>query len=60
MMKAFIHGIGVLGPGLIDWPSSIPILRGEHPFDPTQLPHPSPAFLPQMNVDVAARLSNGH
>ena len=46
MMKAFIHGIGVLGPGLIDWLSSIPILRGEHPFDPTQLPHPSPAFLP--------------
>ena len=42
-LGAYVRGIGVLGAGLPDWPSSVPVLRGEQPYvaAPTEVPPPS-------------------
>ena len=41
-LTAYVDGIGVLGPGLADWPAAARILRGEAPWHsaPTVLPLP--------------------
>ena len=41
-LTAYVDGIGVLGPGLADWPSAAHVLRGEIPWQsaPTDLPPP--------------------
>jgi len=41
-LTAFVDGIGVLGPGLGDWPAAARVLRGEAPWAscPTMLPVP--------------------
>ncbi|HEV7359119.1 MAG TPA: beta-ketoacyl synthase chain length factor [Steroidobacteraceae bacterium] len=42
-LSAYIGGIGVLGPGLHNWPQAAAILSGSHPYvsAPTVLPVPS-------------------
>ena len=42
ILTAYIEGIGLLGPGFNDWPSSQSILTGQQPYhsNPTQLPPP--------------------
>lgn len=39
---AYIEGIGLLGPGFNDWPSSLALFTGQHPYQtrPTRLPPP--------------------
>lgn len=41
-LSAYIEGIGLLGPGFNDWPSSLALLTGQHPYQtcPTLLPPP--------------------
>jgi len=41
-LTAYVEGIGVLGPGLKDWPCTRAILAGEQPYEsrPTVLPLP--------------------
>ncbi len=46
MLSAYIEGIGLLGPGLTDWPSSQAVLGGQHPYQPNKTILPPPALLP--------------
>lgn len=41
-LAAWVDGIGVLGPGMADWPAAARVLTGEAPWQraPTQLPAP--------------------
>lgn len=46
MMRVFVAGIGLLGPGLAGWPASRPVLCGEVPFQPVEFPLPQVVRLP--------------
>lgn len=41
-----IHGIGVLAPGLNDWPTTAAVLRGEAPYQPAKTALSAPLLLP--------------
>lgn len=41
MKHAYVHGIGLAAPGLPDWPTAQPVLRGDAPY---QADEPLPAF----------------
>ena len=43
---AYVRGIGVLGPGIADWPSAAALLKGERPYAPAPTEAPPPAALP--------------
>lgn len=45
-LTAYIEGIGLLGPGLTDWPSSQAILSGQQPYQSQKTMLPPPALLP--------------
>ena len=45
-LSAYIEGIGLLGPGLSDWPSSQAILNGQAPYQPQPTILPPPVLLP--------------
>lgn len=45
-LTAYIEGIGLLGPGLTDWPSSQAILSGQQPYQPDKTILPPPTLLP--------------
>jgi len=45
-LTAYIEGIGLLGPGLTNWPSSQSILSGRQPYQPSKTILPSPVLLP--------------
>ncbi|HEX7454734.1 MAG TPA: beta-ketoacyl synthase chain length factor [Gallionella sp.] len=45
-LTAYIEGIGLLGPGLSDWPGSQAILSSSQPYQPQKTILPSPALLP--------------
>lgn len=47
-LSAYIEGIGLLGPGLTDWPSSLPIFMGH------QLYHSQKAILPPPTLLASA------
>jgi Beta-ketoacyl synthase, N-terminal domain len=55
MLSAYIEGIGLLGPGLNDWPEGRRILAGDAPYasQPTILP--APASLPPSERRRASR-----
>ena len=42
LLSIYVEGIGLLGPGLIDWPSGMAIFTGHRPYQtsPTLLPPP--------------------
>jgi len=44
-LTAYIEGIGILGPGLSDWPSSQPILNGQQAYDSKKTILPPPTLL---------------
>jgi Beta-ketoacyl synthase, N-terminal domain len=46
MLVGYIDGIGVLGPGLNNWPHAAEILRGDRPYEPAPTVLPVPAMLP--------------
>ena len=45
-LSAYISGIGVLGPGLDNWPQSAAVLSGRQPYLPAPTALPTPAMLP--------------
>jgi hypothetical protein len=45
-LNAWIEGIGVLGPGLDDWPRAAAVLRGESNYVPARCALPVPSALP--------------
>lgn len=45
-LTAYIEGIGLLGPGLADWPSSQGVLTGQQAYHPHPTVLPAPAILP--------------
>ena len=45
-LSACIEGIGVLGPGISDWPGARAILSGQQPYQAQKTVLPSPALLP--------------
>ena len=45
-LKAYVRGIGLLGPGLADWTLGAAVLRGERPHTSTPVELPAPAALP--------------
>lgn len=45
-MRAFIDGVGLLGPGLTDWPSAVQVLSGRTAYVPQRTVLPPPAALP--------------
>jgi hypothetical protein len=45
-LSAYIGGIGVLGPGLADWPEAAAVLSGSKPYSPASTVLTAPALLP--------------
>ena len=45
-LTAYIEGIGLLGPGLADWPSARAVLDGSQSYQPGKTVLPPPALLP--------------
>jgi len=45
-LSAYIGGIGVLGPGLANWPQTAAVLSGKRPYLPAPTVLPVPAMLP--------------
>ncbi|MGO9931991.1 MAG: beta-ketoacyl synthase chain length factor [Steroidobacteraceae bacterium] len=45
-LSAYLGGIGVLGPGLNDWPQAAAVLAGRQPYYPTATVLPTPPMLP--------------
>jgi len=45
-LGAYIEGIGLLGPGLTDWPGSQAVLSGRQAYQPHKTVLPPPALLP--------------
>ncbi|MDO3559748.1 beta-ketoacyl synthase chain length factor [Ralstonia pseudosolanacearum] len=45
-LSAFIEGIGLLGPGLNQWPHAAALLTGQAPYAPERTALPPPAGLP--------------
>ncbi len=45
-MKVFVHGIGVLGPGIESWDSYRNLLKARLPYDHSMIPDPMPSILP--------------
>jgi hypothetical protein len=45
-LSAYIGGIGVLGPGLHNWPQTAAVLSGKEPYLPVPTVLPTPAMLP--------------
>jgi hypothetical protein len=46
MMRLFVEGVGVLGPGLEGWPAARAALAGEAPYEPSPVRVPPIALLP--------------
>jgi len=45
-LTAYIEGIGLLGPGLTDWPTSQAVLNGQQAYQPHNTVLPTPTLLP--------------
>lgn len=45
-MKIFVHGVGVLGPGIENWDSCRTLFKEQRPYDNSVTPDPMPSILP--------------
>jgi hypothetical protein len=54
-MRAWIDGVGLYAPGLANWESSLPVLRGAVPYVATAAPKLAPSLLP---ADVRRRTTD--
>lgn len=45
-LRAWVTGIGLLGPGLPDWPTAAAVLRGDSAYRPARTEFPPPQGLP--------------
>jgi hypothetical protein len=60
MLRCWVGGVAVLGPGLPGWKASEAILAGEAPWTPAELAVPPPAMLPateRRRTSLAVRLA---
>lgn len=55
-LNAWITGIGLIAPGLPDWPSARAVLRGEQPWVSAPSVLPTPALLPPAERRRASRV----
>ena len=55
-LTAWISGIGLIAPGLPDWPSARAVLRGEQPWVAAPSVLPAPAILPPAERRRASRV----
>lgn len=55
-LNAWIEGIGLIAPGLPDWPAARAVLRGEQPFTPAPSILPAPSLLPPAERRRASRI----
>ncbi|KAB2924226.1 MAG: beta-ketoacyl synthase chain length factor [Dechloromonas sp.] len=55
-LSAWVSGIGLLAPGLADWPAARAVLRGEAAFTPAPTILPAPAILPPAERRRASRV----
>ena len=46
MMRVFVEGVGVIGPGLEGWPAARPVLAGAARYEPAPVRLPPIALLP--------------
>ena len=45
-MKIFVHGVGVLGPGIENWKSCRTLFKDHRAYDDSRTPDPMPSILP--------------
>jgi hypothetical protein len=55
-LSAWIEGIGLIAPGLPDWPTTRAVLRGEQPYAGAPSLLPAPALLPPAERRRASRI----
>lgn len=55
-LAAWIHGVGLIAPGLPDWPSARAVLRGEQGWVSAPSVLPAPALLPPAERRRASRV----
>ena len=55
-LKAYVTGIGLIGPGLPDWPTTAAVLRGEQAHLPAPTVLPVPELLPPAERRRASRV----
>lgn len=55
-LTAWIQGVGLIAPGLPDWPSALRVLRGEAPYVSAASVLPAPAILPGAERRRASRV----
>ena len=65
MLDVWLDSVGLVGPGLVDWPGLVAILRGEAPLDaqPTRVTLPPilpPAERRRTGVAVKVAIAAGH
>ncbi|MGQ0586881.1 MAG: beta-ketoacyl synthase chain length factor [Gammaproteobacteria bacterium] len=46
MMSVFVESAGVIAPGLAGWAAAAPVLRGQAPYAPAEIPSTAPELLP--------------
>jgi hypothetical protein len=57
MLSACIRGVGVLGPGLADWPSAVSVLSNAHPYQRERTILPVAGALPAAERRRAGRVT---
>lgn len=56
VLTSWIQGVGLIAPGLTDWPSAVPILKGSAPYSPSPSVLPAPVILPSAERRRASRV----
>ena len=55
-MSVWVDGIGILGPGIDNWPQAAAVLRGQAPYAQAATVLPAPAILPPAERRRASRV----
>lgn len=55
-LEGYVEGIGLIGPGLGDWPQGAAVLAGTAPYGPQPTQYPSPQSLPPAERRRASKL----
>ena len=55
-LQAWVEGIGLLGPGLPDWPRAAAVLAGQAPYEAAPTALPAPELLPAAERRRASRI----
>ncbi len=61
-LTAYVRSVGLLGPGLADWPSGAPVIAGAAPYRPCPTVLPAPQALPpaeRRRIGATVRLALG-